>query len=273
MQRESRSAPPPGRRARDLRGGTLPPAASRAQRLVPSAAVRPAVDIPAPPFPAGLTWVNVASLRMDKQRGRPVLVEFFDVCAPSSLRSLPYLQAWHARYADAGLRVVSVHTPGFAPGRDPERRAGRRRAARGRAPGRPGPRLPALGPLRDRGLARRATSSTPTSGWPRPTSARAATPRPSARSRSCSASTATSSARCGPRTRRTRCIVVPTARPRGPPRRALRGRGGVGGRRGRGRAARRRPHAWPSPARARVVRRRARALHRRDAARSRPGPA
>ena len=82
--------------------------------------MRPAVDIPAPPFPAGLTWVNVASLRMDKQRGRPVLVEFFDVCAPSSLRSLPYLQAWHARYADAGLRVVSVHTPALGPGRDPE---------------------------------------------------------------------------------------------------------------------------------------------------------
>jgi hypothetical protein len=88
--------------------------------LVPSAAVRPAVDIPAPPFPAGLTWVNVAPLRMDKQRGRPVLVEFLDVSAPSSLRSLPYLQAWHARYADAGLRVVSVHTPGFASGRDPD---------------------------------------------------------------------------------------------------------------------------------------------------------
>ncbi len=82
--------------------------------------MRPAVDIPAPPFPAGLTWVNVASLRMDKQRGRPVLVEFLDVSAPSSLRSLPYLQAWHARYADAGLRVVSVHTPGFASGRDPD---------------------------------------------------------------------------------------------------------------------------------------------------------
>lgn len=82
--------------------------------------MRPAADIPAPPFPIGLAWLNVAPLRMDQQRGRPVLVEFFDVCAPSSLRSLAYLRAWHARYAESGLRVVSVHTPGFAPGRDPD---------------------------------------------------------------------------------------------------------------------------------------------------------
>jgi thiol-disulfide isomerase/thioredoxin len=79
--------------------------------------VRPPVDdIPAPPFPARLPWVNVAPLRMDKQRGRPVLVEFWDFCRPSSLRTLPYVQAWHDRYAGAGLRVVTVHCPGFPPG-------------------------------------------------------------------------------------------------------------------------------------------------------------
>ena len=62
--------------------------------------MRPPVDdIPAPPFPAGLPWVNVAPLRMDKQRGRPVLVEFWDFCRPSSLRTLPYVKAWHERYA------------------------------------------------------------------------------------------------------------------------------------------------------------------------------
>jgi thiol-disulfide isomerase/thioredoxin len=81
--------------------------------------VRPPVDdIYAPPFPAGVPWVNVASLRMDKQRGRPVLIEFWDFCRPSSLRTLPYLKAWHERYAGDGLRVVSVHSPGFPPGED-----------------------------------------------------------------------------------------------------------------------------------------------------------
>jgi thiol-disulfide isomerase/thioredoxin len=81
--------------------------------------VRPPVDtITAPPFPAKLPWVNVASLRMDQQRDRPVLVEFWDFCRVSSLRTLPYLKAWHERYAPHGLRVVSVHCPGFEPSRD-----------------------------------------------------------------------------------------------------------------------------------------------------------
>src|SRR4051794_29187991 len=54
---------------------------------------------------------------MDQQIGRPVLVEFWDFCRPNSLRTLPYVKAWHARYASDGLRVISVHTPGFAASR------------------------------------------------------------------------------------------------------------------------------------------------------------
>jgi thiol-disulfide isomerase/thioredoxin len=83
--------------------------------------VRPPVDtIAAPPFPVGLEWVNVASLRMDKQIGRPVLIEFWDFCRPNSLRTLPYLKAWHERYEADGLRVIGVHSPGFEPSRSPE---------------------------------------------------------------------------------------------------------------------------------------------------------
>ncbi len=52
------------------------------------------------------------------QRGRPMLVEFWDFCRPNSLRTLPYMKAWHERYADAGLRVIGVHCPGFAPARE-----------------------------------------------------------------------------------------------------------------------------------------------------------
>jgi mannose-6-phosphate isomerase-like protein (cupin superfamily) len=78
----------------------------------------PTETIAAPMFPAALRWLNVATLRMDQQRGRPVLLEFWDFCRPASLRTLPYLQAWHERYAADGLRVISVHAPGFAPGRD-----------------------------------------------------------------------------------------------------------------------------------------------------------
>ena len=88
-------------------------------RDVTVAAVRAQPDtIPAPPFPRGIPWVNVAPLRMDKQLGRPVLVEFWDFCRVNSLRTLPYLKAWHERYAEEGLRVIGVHAGGFLPARD-----------------------------------------------------------------------------------------------------------------------------------------------------------
>jgi thiol-disulfide isomerase/thioredoxin len=74
----------------------------------------------APPFPSGLEWINSAPLRVEAQVGRPLLVEFWDFCRPNSLRTLPYVKAWHERYAPEGLRVVGVHCPGFAPSRDPE---------------------------------------------------------------------------------------------------------------------------------------------------------
>ncbi|MGE4425794.1 MAG: DipZ protein [Solirubrobacteraceae bacterium] len=74
----------------------------------------PAETIPAPPFPRPATWINVAMLRMDQQVGRPVLIEFWDFCRPASVRSVAYLQAWHERYAEHGLRVVGAHWPGFA---------------------------------------------------------------------------------------------------------------------------------------------------------------
>jgi hypothetical protein len=74
--------------------------------------------IPAPPFPRELNWINVAMLRMDQQRGRPVLIEFWDFCRVNSLRTLPYMKAWHERYAADGLRVIGVHAGGFLPARD-----------------------------------------------------------------------------------------------------------------------------------------------------------
>jgi hypothetical protein len=80
--------------------------------------LRPPVEIPAPAFPRDLPWVNVAPLRMDKQVGRPVLVEFWDACRANSMRTLPYVREWHRRYAEAGLRTIGVHTSGFPPSRD-----------------------------------------------------------------------------------------------------------------------------------------------------------
>ncbi|HEX9480917.1 MAG TPA: DipZ protein [Solirubrobacteraceae bacterium] len=52
------------------------------------------------------------------QREKPLLVEFWDFCRPNSMRTLPYMKAWHERYSGDGLRVVGVHCPGFEPSRD-----------------------------------------------------------------------------------------------------------------------------------------------------------
>jgi hypothetical protein len=79
----------------------------------------PGTDLTAPEFPPGLEWLNVAFLRMDKQMGRnAVLVEFWDFARINSLRTLPYLKAWHDRYGHHGLRVVTVQAPGYSFGRD-----------------------------------------------------------------------------------------------------------------------------------------------------------
>lgn len=77
-------------------------------------------DIAAPEFPPGTDWLNVAFLRMDKQMGRAVLLEFWDYARINSLRTLPYIQAWHERYGELGLRVIGVHSPAYGFGRERE---------------------------------------------------------------------------------------------------------------------------------------------------------
>jgi hypothetical protein len=78
-------------------------------------------DIPAPEFPPATGWLNVPFLRVDTLMGRhAVLIEFWDFARVNSLRTLPYMKAWHQRYADAGLAVVGVHSPGYSFGRDGE---------------------------------------------------------------------------------------------------------------------------------------------------------
>jgi hypothetical protein len=68
-----------------------------------------------------MEWLGVAFLRMDRLVGRhAVLIEFWDFARANSLRTLPYLDAWHERYGDLGLRVIGVHSPGYSFGRERE---------------------------------------------------------------------------------------------------------------------------------------------------------
>jgi thiol-disulfide isomerase/thioredoxin len=82
----------------------------------------PVDTIAAPLFPTKLPWVNTPGGAQVSiiQRDRPMLVEFWDFCRPNSMRTLPYVKAWHERYAADGLRVVGVHSPGFDISRDEE---------------------------------------------------------------------------------------------------------------------------------------------------------
>lgn len=49
---------------------------------------------------------------------RAILLEFWDYTCFHCLRTLPYLRAWHERYAPLGLTIIGVHTPKFSFGGD-----------------------------------------------------------------------------------------------------------------------------------------------------------
>jgi thiol-disulfide isomerase/thioredoxin len=75
---------------------------------------------PAPDFthvqPA--EWINSEPLALANLAGRVVLVEFWTFDCINCRRSLPWLEAVHARYRDAGLVIVGVHSPELARERD-----------------------------------------------------------------------------------------------------------------------------------------------------------
>jgi hypothetical protein len=74
----------------------------------------PAQEIFVPEIPSGIECINVPFIRMSTLLGRNItLVWFWDCCSLNSVRALPYLREWHLRYADAGLRVLGVHSPQF----------------------------------------------------------------------------------------------------------------------------------------------------------------
>ena len=58
-------------------------------------------------------WLNSVPLSRDSLRGKVVLVDFWTYSCINSLRNLPYVASWAAKYKDAGLVVIGVHTPEF----------------------------------------------------------------------------------------------------------------------------------------------------------------
>ena len=64
-------------------------------------------------FDGATAWLNSEPLTPQGLRGRVVLVDFWTYTCVNWLRTLPYVRAWAAKYKDAGLTVVGVHTPEF----------------------------------------------------------------------------------------------------------------------------------------------------------------
>src|SRR6516165_10391194 len=58
-------------------------------------------------------WLNSAPLASNTLRGKVVLVNFWTYSCINSLRELPYVQSWGAKYKDVGLVVIGVHAPEF----------------------------------------------------------------------------------------------------------------------------------------------------------------
>lgn len=66
-----------------------------------------------PSFSGATGWLNTDSLTPEALRGRVVLVDFWTYTCVNWLRTLPYVRAWVAKYAEHGLTVIGVHTPEF----------------------------------------------------------------------------------------------------------------------------------------------------------------
>jgi cytochrome c biogenesis protein CcdA/thiol-disulfide isomerase/thioredoxin len=75
----------------------------------------------APDFTGNQRWFNTPGgqpLSLRSLRGKVVLVDFWTYTCINCLRTLPYLEAWDARYRRDGLVIVGVHSPEFPFERD-----------------------------------------------------------------------------------------------------------------------------------------------------------
>jgi thiol-disulfide isomerase/thioredoxin len=67
-----------------------------------------------PELDGAIGWLNSAPLNRASLRGKVVFVDFWTYTCINSLRPLPYVKSWAAKYKDAGLVVIGAHTPEFS---------------------------------------------------------------------------------------------------------------------------------------------------------------
>ena len=66
-----------------------------------------------PSLGGATTWLNSQPLTARGLRGSVVLVNFWTFSCINSIRVLPYLRAWAAKYKNQGLVVIGVQAPEF----------------------------------------------------------------------------------------------------------------------------------------------------------------
>jgi thiol-disulfide isomerase/thioredoxin len=67
-----------------------------------------------PGLDGAIGWLNSSPFTRKSLRGKVALVDFWTYTCINSIRPLPYLKNWNAKYKDAGLVVLGVHTPEFS---------------------------------------------------------------------------------------------------------------------------------------------------------------
>jgi thiol-disulfide isomerase/thioredoxin len=67
---------------------------------------------------SGDTWLNSEPVRLQELHGRVVLVEFWTFGCRNCRHVEPYIKGWYKQFHDAGLEVISIHSPEFGYERD-----------------------------------------------------------------------------------------------------------------------------------------------------------
>src|SRR6202046_5472664 len=89
------------------RASLVPVSAAAAEPVLPD-------EGPIPDLSGAVGWINSPPLSSKSLRGQVVVIDFWTSSCINCLRALPYVEGWAAKYKDAGLVVIGVHTPEFA---------------------------------------------------------------------------------------------------------------------------------------------------------------
>jgi thiol-disulfide isomerase/thioredoxin len=83
------------------------------EAVTPTQKIGGALGSLAPDFAGIDTWINSEPLSITELKGQVVLIDFWTYTCVNCIRTMPYLREWYAKYEDAGLQMVGVHTPEF----------------------------------------------------------------------------------------------------------------------------------------------------------------